>query len=92
MGELPPQLLGFYFFVQSPSQTVGRPSDVLLGAAGGSRAGARGVLGDLLLPRTGGRQHGSAQNVQEGPAPRDEDGGAKLKPANRYFIIYDVVS
>lgn len=57
-------------------------SDIFLGAAWRSRAGAGHgrVLGYLLLPRTGGRQHGPSQDVYEGAAPRDEDGGAKLEP------------
>ena len=35
----------------------------------------------MLPPGTGSSQHGTAQDVQQRAAPRDEDGGAKLKSA-----------
>lgn len=78
--------------VGQPGQQGALSSDVLLGTAGRAGAGAAAaasssthgwVLGDLLLSRTGSGQHGAAQDVHEGAAPGDEDGGPELKPGMR---------
>lgn len=47
-------------------------SDILLAAAGG--AVGDGVAGLRLAPGTGRSQHASADDVQEGSSPGDEDG------------------
>lgn len=72
----------------SPSRVLS--SDVFLRAArwAGAGTGHRRVLGYLLLSWTGSGQHGPAQDIKEGAAPRDEDGSTELKPAfNSKFIF-----
>ena len=84
----------------SLSASVGVPSckgllsHVFFSATGGTAAGAGHgrVLGHLLLSWTGSGQHGSAQDVQQGAAPGDEDGGAELKPAaHNMAFVYKMV-
>lgn len=62
---------------------------VFFGAARCTRAGAsRGrVLGQMFVPGTGRSQHCSAQDVQQGATPGDEDGRAKLKSVEEKFFF-----
>ena len=64
-------------------------SDIFFSAAWWTRAGSGHgrVLGHMFLSWTGSTQHGSTQDVKEGAAPGDKDGGAKLKPAAGEMVL-----